>query len=379
MKYPVLISTVVTTVFILLTSCANRESRLDKKQEEIIIKIDNKSKTLLNVNIQAIIPLETSPSCLIGYVSKLSFFNNRYYILDNFRSKAFFVFDEKGKLMFKTTKGKGPGEVMEPYTFDVNKKDSLVLLWDQALDSFIKLDLNGNYIKSEKHVGIFIKDFYRINRNNFLIYNSAINPDSKKIKQYLTYTLYSTDFTKEKHMDIFLSANKGSQDLYSAVSINGNEVLFVAPWNYNVYQLEGDKGTIRYTLNFGNYAFTSKELETFSTTELYEQMAAGKKVGCILSFFKTDDFLAFTNQFNQNFITFFQSIKTKNVYSFNDCIEAGLIPECEIRGTKEDGIFYGLVEPYQLLQFQQLNGQYKQLKINKDDNPFIIVFSVSER
>jgi len=52
MKYPITIITVTSILFVLLASCANRESGMDKSPEEIIINIDDKNGALLNVSIK---------------------------------------------------------------------------------------------------------------------------------------------------------------------------------------------------------------------------------------------------------------------------------------------------------------------------------------
>jgi len=150
-------------------------------------------------------------------------------------------------------------------------------------------------------------------------------------------------------------------DSYCPVWINNSEVLFVAPWNYNVYKLIGDNESIRYILNFGKYNFSSKELATLSSVELRDQINQGKRVGCIYSFFKTDDFLIFITENNMKLLTFFQSIKNKAIYCLNDCFDSGLMPDCIIWGIKNDGTFYGLVEPEQLVQFQKSSGKWKRM------------------
>ncbi|TSA32386.1 MAG: 6-bladed beta-propeller [Porphyromonadaceae bacterium] len=382
MKYPITIITVASILFVLLASCANRESGMDKSPEEIIINIDDKNGALLNVSIKDVIPLETSQNSLIGYASQVKYFNHRFYLIDKnrFQKPTFFVFDEKGKFVWKTIQGKGPGEVIEPYAFAINEEDSVILLHDQALSAINTYDLNGNFIYSKKHPNVFIKDFYHINRDTFLVYNCATspNPSPKGKTQFLTYTLFTNSFTKEKHFDILLSNNKVSMDLFTPVFINRDEILFVAPWNYNIYHLVGDKERIRYHLSFGKYNFSSTELATLSSDELREQINQGSKVGSLYSIFKTNHFLVFIVEYNRKLITFFQSIKNKKIYSLNDCIDSGLIPFCFNWGIKNDSTFYGLVEPEQLVQFQKSSDQFKELDINDNDNPYIIIFSVSE-
>ncbi|MFA5817518.1 MAG: 6-bladed beta-propeller, partial [Bacteroidales bacterium] len=121
MKLPT--SIIITCVLsVLVASCTNRDPGLGKNPEVIKINIDDKKRPLLNVSIEDVVPLETSQNSLLGYQAKVKYFNNRFYILNNnrFEQPTLFVFDERGHFLKKTIRGKGPGEVIEPFAFTIN-------------------------------------------------------------------------------------------------------------------------------------------------------------------------------------------------------------------------------------------------------------------
>ncbi len=151
----------------------------------------------------------------------------------------------------------------------------------------------------------------------------------------------------------------------------------VAPYCNDVYQLISGKESIRYKLDFGKYNLTTQDLTTLSGDAIEDYMVQGKRV-IVAGLYKTDDFLAFVTIFKEKPYTFFQSIKTKKVYCLNDCIDSKLIPDGLIYGVTNDGTFYALIEPGQLVQFQQSSGLFKELTVKDVDNPYLILFKVTE-
>jgi hypothetical protein len=371
------------TIFIFLViliacfiSCTNKRSDLLRSPELIEIDIDVKERPKLDITIEAIIPLETSPNSLLSNIDKVKYFNKRFYLLNNnrFQQPALFVFDDKGKFVRKTIQGKGPGEVIEPFAFAINREDATIFLHDQTSGSTRVYDRDLNYIKSIDHEYRFISDFYHINRDTFLIYHHQDNPDYKAGKQYFSHTLYTEGFSKEKHLGI-VSNNR--MTMPNPVSIFKNEVLMLDSWNYTIYQLIHGEKRIRYLLDLGKYGFTKKESQEFSGDEIDDNIAQGKRAG-VAGIFKTNDFLVVMTAIKDNALTYFRSLKNKKIYCYNDWAYANLMEYSLIQGVTDDGLFYGLVEPAQLIQFQNTSGRFKELKVNENDNPYLLLFKVKE-
>jgi len=53
------------------------------------------------------------------------------------------LFSMNRKAPFQTITGKGPGEVIAPTAFNINKKDTTILLYQQMLRKFSRYDFNG--------------------------------------------------------------------------------------------------------------------------------------------------------------------------------------------------------------------------------------------
>ncbi len=129
----------------ILQSCGKIDSRKDTNNEVQITISSDKLKLSNLVAEMEIVPLETNENCLVGNISKLMFYDNKVFILDRFVSKGLFVFDAKGRFLYRVGKvGRGPGEFNTPidFTIDWNKKELLILDNPSRL---IFYDITGEY------------------------------------------------------------------------------------------------------------------------------------------------------------------------------------------------------------------------------------------
>ena len=371
------ISVIISTIIFLFTSC-NYQKSGQKYPEVIKININNNKRPLLDVTIEEIIQLETSEISLIGRIFDLKYFNNNYYIFDFNSSKALFAFDTKGKFLNRTVTGKGPGELVSPIAFTINKQDSVIIVHDQVLESNFIFDPMLNFIESEKLQDNFVLNLYHINSDTFLIYqnlpSSQINSGNKK---YYNYSIITDKLSKKIPINILNNQNKTSLFLSNSVSITADALLFIVPYNYNIYQLSNNQPFERYKLDFGNYNFNPDELELLSSKELRDLAFQDKKVAGIESIFDCDDFMVIKPIYTRKSLNLFRSKESGKIYCLNDNFNKE-IPDCRIWGSTVDGRFYAVVEPEDFSKYQQESGQHKELKISANDNPIIIRLKISE-
>ena len=250
-------------LFAILISCSDHKPGSNNEPEIIEIDAKEKNRAKLNISLEDVIPLETSPNSIIGYVGMVKYFKNRFYVLNNnrFKKPTLFAFDSKGNLINKTVIGKGPGEVIEPFAFAINEENSTIILHDQAQNPSYIYDLNLNFIRRIKHVYIFNSDFYHVNKDTFLVAHHVpkVRSNNPAETECYTYTIYTEGFTEAKHLDILVKGNQ-SISLLTPVSVFNEEILFVAPYNYSIFQLQEGNVTIRYSLDFGDLSFSKNEL-----------------------------------------------------------------------------------------------------------------------
>jgi hypothetical protein len=105
------------------------------------LKQDNESMVITGVNY---IPLETSEQCLISYLSKVLYFDNKFYISNFYKEKAIFVFARDGKFLNKIGReGRGPMELEDPVDFDIDEKGH-VYIYDNSDKKIIVYTSQGD-------------------------------------------------------------------------------------------------------------------------------------------------------------------------------------------------------------------------------------------
>jgi len=364
----------------ILFSCKRNHAHQDDGIK--IIKIETEDKRIGNpIKIGEVIPLETSKDCLVGDVNKAVYWNNRIILLDQRGSKALFIFDETGKLLFKTITGKGPGEVIAPYAFNINKRDTTILLYDMMAVRFFRYDFNGKIVDSKTittKTNLIINDFYSLGKDTLLIFHASRSDYSKDEPRRTTWSLLTDELSKVRQFNITLNQNKQSFYVTNPAAVTTNQVLFVIPWCYDIYELTGTDYKIKYTFDFGHAAFSAEEREGLPATELFQLMGQSKKVGCLVSVLSVNDLLIIDAAFGGGSQVFLHSLTKGRTINLDNYIQRGLLPECRIWGIKEDGCLYALVEPEDLMKFSELHPDFSHLEITINSNPVLISFQIDD-
>jgi hypothetical protein len=139
------------TLFILIYSCSTDDSISNSDTIEII-KIDENYINTLHldsiINSYSIIPLETNSESEIATISRIEYFNERFYISDR-DANNLLVFDTNGKLIFKIPSvGRGPDGFYVISSFKIGRNHEVyVLSGDRGIVSF---DSTGRYLGTLK-------------------------------------------------------------------------------------------------------------------------------------------------------------------------------------------------------------------------------------
>ncbi len=99
------------------------------------------------LDIQKIVPLETTAESLIGEIRKIKVFKDHIYVLDAFKSKKLAVFDMQGKHIRNIgTNGDGPGEYKDMQDFTINTDNNDIIILDKWLN-ILTYSSDGQFIK----------------------------------------------------------------------------------------------------------------------------------------------------------------------------------------------------------------------------------------
>lgn len=124
----------------------------DKFKTPTVIQINGYSDKLRlsqALEIEKIIPLETSQESLIGEITKIKVFKDLMYILDAGNTKKLAVFDMEGNHIRNIgTNGGGPGEYNGLTDFTINTDAQNIIILDRRLNLLI-YSSDGEFIRRE--------------------------------------------------------------------------------------------------------------------------------------------------------------------------------------------------------------------------------------
>ncbi len=241
-------------IIFILQSCSkkNDSDNLHSTQRKITYKdiLQPSIKLSELFNTYDFIVLDASEgSPMIGEITKITEFNNRIIVFDKQITNSVFVYDSKGKYIFRTNKGEGPTEVLSIDDFSIDEINNQLFVLDNGSMSIKKYDLNnGNFISSFKLNDIHVA-MSNLNNNSVLLSNSFLaatnsHSNSKIISldlvgepgQYLKNYIPVT-FEKSDSFFQFLDSGIGFIKFDSTT-------LFSEGFGNKIYQLSNTDGSV---------------------------------------------------------------------------------------------------------------------------------------
>ena len=150
----------ILIVLSILIGCGDIDKNVKHDVPHIYIDVDSTEHYMdlaefLDTSFYRVIPLETTPECLVGNeIKKVFYRNGRIYVWEE-QSKGVFMFDEEGNYLNKIqTPGEGPNDYI--YIRNVSMSDSHICIFDTFGKKILYYDLDCNFIKS-----VSIKEIWR--------------------------------------------------------------------------------------------------------------------------------------------------------------------------------------------------------------------------
>lgn len=127
-----------------------------KKNEDVKNKLSFLEKEMDSIGVTDIfhdfeyIALETNDESIIGEVSKILIYDNKYYLLDKTRGMKVYVFNDKGDFIRSIgKKGKGPGEYLNLEDFTIDESSGHIVLLGYPSIVYV-FDSLGQFVKQKK-------------------------------------------------------------------------------------------------------------------------------------------------------------------------------------------------------------------------------------
>ncbi len=379
----ILLLAIVGFLVVVNYSCRTKAD-LPEGVKVIAIDPDRDDGPVPEVIIERIIPLEVTDSSLLGdiynYLS-LRYHNGRFYLLDTWTTSTLYLFSDEGEFLCRTKRGRGPGEIITPYAFDIDRSSGNILLVDFGQASLITLDTELNIVDSRRWPDtVMLNDFRVLDDNRLLVYHDMSKTDvspATGLRELYQYTIYKDYFTSANRLDIVING-RNPAILPSPFSL-GDEIMLVAPYDYNVYRIEDNSAKPVYRFDFGKYSFTPDELNRLSDEEKMRLSSSGERVGSIAAIQKAGDFLMIVYTLEEKPVNVIHSFKTGNSYDLTRCFELGLLPVSVTVSRYEDNSFLAIAEAAEVKKLSELSEDYGYLDVTGKENPFLIVYSIKDK
>ena len=357
-------------ILFFLYSCSTNEEASVNRIPFNIEDFVHPTKINYEVAILDIVPLETTPESIFGNIERIEYYHERIYILDVFNSKSLLMFSKQGEFLGKTKYGKGPGEMINPFAFCIDKIENNIIIWDQTLNTLFTFDLDLN-LKSKKILDIYISDIAKVD-DKFLIQSQNIPNEA------YSFIFYSNDFQKRHStFDFPYESSGGGMYLQRSMSTSDN-VYLISPNDYNIYQFHKSSVKSKYLLDFGEAKMIDERMKKENIGNIWRLVRNGTKVSFPIDVFESRSFVGFQVNYKHSFYTYFISKVNGKTFRINDFFPDKLLPECNIRGSiGSEDLFYGVVEPRNILKYKEkkLRG-LDNISVDLDKNPFIIFIEI---
>ncbi len=294
----------------ILTNC--KKEKIVSSTLPIEIDIDYKKELDIKESLTSyffkhrkIVQLQTTEKSLISNINRIIIFNNRYYIFDH-KSKSICIFDSKGKFIKRIKRvGKGPGEYIQITDFTIKPDKRQIILLCDIPNSFIFLDLDGNFIKqiNKKEYDQYIC----ADSTSIYLATSKTNSHKMHIKtQNQNTTSFSLNFEKYFFDKVFYGFHPNI--------ILSKDIYYHKVYDNTIYQLTKDSVIPKYKFHFDDRFIDRDFVRNHSLDEIL-MMPDNSKIFMISDFRETNNYLIFRYYPDGIVVIYNKALKTHSLIS----------------------------------------------------------------
>lgn len=269
-----------------------------------------------------VVQLETKEDNIIGVISKVVYFKDRFYILDGL-TQQFFCFDDRGNFIYNISgRGRGPGEYNFITDFTIDFEGERIFILDPVVHRLLLFGLDGDHLETfsipiEKVMG-FSKVF-------------ALNDSITLLSSITNYQLVFFNLNQQKVIGKEIKFPiEGPLDAFSprnnVYQFKGS--TFVLPFlERQIYEISGNELVPHFEWDFGANNNSFEQLETLIAKINsrqgdigYFHMEVGKNKILkhhIVKVYETSRYNIALLEFDNHFRHVFTDKNTQNSYVFN--------------------------------------------------------------
>lgn len=320
-----------------------------------------------------LIKLASADSVVVGEVSKLKFFEGKFYILDRKALKGIFVFNKDGSFVRKfSVAGKGPGEALDIVDFDI--QDNKIYLLDLAAKKQLIYQLNGEFINEIKLPNRYLQ--FEFLEDNTILYLKEQGNKTDKAEGKIVLTDIEGKTTQEF---LFRQNVDGNLRLPMVFSKYKNTVLYWEIFNDTIYRYQDAGFKTAYEVNFGDKKIPKKVMDLPLMERLTElNNSPALYAGIIDNCLECDKYLLFNFKTNgETYSAVYDKEKKTCTTVKNFEVEEFNIKVNAIQYKLDQSSFASVIYPSQM---RWLNGDGKlKNTINEFDNPLILLMTLKDK
>lgn len=325
------------------------------------------------------IKLETTEECVLGSVSKILHFDDKYYLLDS-KVKRIFLFHESGKFLKTIGKfGRGPGEILEVYDIELDRAKGTVLLLSNNSRAIQVYSADGEYIRTQKF------DFNTLRFASFggeeiaMFSNFSDEPYNIRICKSSGEILKLFPYPENTFpMHFYFSGGLKSTLSGSALYCNAT--------SSKIYEFFSD-GTsyLKYDINMGSRAWPDEKKYQFNDFFLSISRFETDFIGS--NFLETDKYFYFDYMDVNRFRHAFYNKTTGKIYIRGNNLTEDPLSKLMSGplGLSEDGWFISIIDPvrFNLTDSERISvgNKYKTFyqfmernPMEATDNPILVIY-----
>ena len=276
---------------------------------------------------------------MIGSVDKLMIYKDRIYILDKLGVSGLLIFSETGEFLFKTSLGKGPGELIFPQTFNII--DDQLIISDLNLIKYYTLD--GKYLRtktlSDNIMGIW--SFELIKNNRLFIHGITKFTIKDGIPYTQPYHVIDKDFSECNDSFLEIPDDLNTFKAENPIcSYDGRLLVTERPSNY-IYQYDGMVLSKKYFVDFGNFSFKKEDISKGSM-HMISLLESGRRFGLLDNIHENKSFISFIygGSFDNKAIVIpvIYSKKTHECANFHEVLKNSDLPKLTLFQLRVDDL-----------------------------------------
>lgn len=373
------IKLVLAILFLVFNSCSNpikMESietiKIDVKANENEIEFNNYFAS------KNVVLLETNKNSIISKIDRISFHNNKIFILDK-KLNSVFVFDRNGYFLFKIKNiGRGPQEYNSLMDFTIDEKNNNIILYTDRPYALFVYNMQGTFIKKLK-----LNDLYY----NIASLNGEVILLNRDVER--KNLLFNYDMSNNKEQGVLdiseLDEIYKSNGIGRPFLTKDKNIHLSFPYSETIYEYSANGVNAKYYIDFGKHKIPKDIYKTKKNFRELFKFAKNNDYGYgICEFREYKDYVVFNFKITQTIVYSKKTNTAKKVslinnddriygsYIAHDGDDNNFVSICPARNFKTQMDIYKEGETWNKLpsHIKQMDNQ-----ISEYDNPLILIYT----